>query len=43
MKKLLSIVLIMALVASFAFAAGTKEDAAATSGKKYSGKVMIYS
>lgn len=43
MKKLLSIVLIMALVASFAFATGTKEDAAATSGKKYSGKVMIYS
>ena len=43
MKKLLSIVLIMALVASFAFANGTKEDAAATSGKKYSGKVMIYS
>lgn len=43
MKKLLSIVLIMALVASFAFAAGTKEEAPATSGKKYSGKVMIYS
>lgn len=43
MKKLLSIVLIMALVASFAFANGTKEDAPATSEKKYSGKVMIYS